>query len=150
MKQKPSRNVEHQNRRQAFEDGAKAIEREQDASGKSFFKQLVLMWLGGMLELPTGKPVELPDHVSRYIAARLIPIIEAEIAARAGRPGERRAGEAVQARIDGGMAQLAARKAFAKSAGLKLASVTKAHRRYLEKRDPDKPALLYTAPVMAR
>ena len=115
-----------------------------DEGDEEWLREHAITWLRAMLT----RPLEPPERLRVYIAARLLPILEAEEAAAKGRPGVPRAGEMVQAYkeglIGGGMepaaAQRLARKLVETRTGMKYASVSSAHIRFLKS---GQQALLY-------
>ena len=108
-----------------------------------FRRQITILVLRAVLD--EGRGIELRPFAV-YIAERLLPVLEREEAAVRGR-GDRAdgAGEMVQAFIDSGMDQLAARKLIADRTQLKLASVASAHRRFLK---TGRQAMLYGRPIV--
>ena len=79
--------------------------------------------------LAQKKPLELSmfSDALVYIGARLLPVLERELMLKKGRPSPWPAGSMVQAYMNSGLDQVAARKLVQQQTGLKYASVAKAH-----------------------
>ena len=131
----------------AFEHLARSLE-ETHGSSWIGLREEVRLVLDSLLE--GNCDYTLSGYVGQYIAARLIPIMEAEDAAEKGRPGAPGAGEMVQAFIDFGSPRAKARAEVARRLGMKPGSAGAAHRKYLKTRDPNRPALLYSEPIVKR
>jgi hypothetical protein len=96
------------------------------------------------------QPLDLSkfSDVLLYIGARLLPVLERELMPKKGRPSPWPAGSMVQAYMNSGLDQVAARKLVQQQTGLKYASVAKAHSELVKKGAARK--IVYTLPLPPR